>query len=122
MNALLYRFRFVFALGWLAIVNVLFFYPGSDLPVENWMTRIPYFDKWVHVGIFAGLYITWSFALHVNRARAAWAFIGALLCYGVLVEIIQDQWVSHRSFDWWDLLADFGGCLLGLGWRTYIKK
>ena len=122
MNAFLYRFRFVFAFGWLAIVSVLFFLPGSDLPVDNWMTRIPLFDKWIHVGIFAGLYITWSFALGIRRGSPVLRLFGVLVLFGLLVEVVQELWVIHRSFDWWDLLADFGGCLLGFGWRTYIMR
>jgi VanZ family protein len=48
----------------------------------------------------------------------------AAVAYGILVEVIQDQLVTNRSFDLTDWAADIIGSVAGTGmwlWR-YVKK
>jgi len=43
---------FLFPLLWLIISTLLLTIPGSSFPKENWLEKI-WFDKWVHIGMFA---------------------------------------------------------------------
>ncbi|RYZ21710.1 MAG: VanZ family protein [Chitinophagaceae bacterium] len=98
------------------LCNYLFLMPGTALPKEDWLDRI-YADKWVHIGLFAGLAIlgAWAFGNAV-RSRPLTAVI-VLALYGLAVEFIQAAWVPYRSFDLFDALADLVGAILGM-WMT----
>ncbi len=104
-------------------ISILFFLPGSAFPKTNWLSKI-WFDKWVHIGLFAVLnFLTcWAFAINSKQTIIIVLAIAAL--YGISVEFIQDQFVLNRSFDWGDWLADIAGSILGLFvWKQgYIKK
>lgn len=110
------------ALAWLLIMCTLFFLPGSALPKEDWLNRI-YFDKWVHVGLFAVLIFLWRSAFDPNFNNYNWLLILSAIIYGLLVEVIQRQWVANRSFDLYDVLADSIGSVIGLVvWSRVYKK
>jgi VanZ family protein len=42
--------------------------------------------------------------------------------YGVLTEVMQGWLTTSRNFDYFDMLADFAGCLLVYIWFTQIRK
>jgi len=101
---------------------VLFFLPGSDLPHANWLNDI-YFDKWVHIGLFAILIFLWRSSFDLDLNHCNWMLLFSALLYGLSVEFIQKYWVSNRSFDLFDLLADMAGSVLGLVvWLRAYKK
>jgi hypothetical protein len=108
---------------WLIIISILFFLPGSAIPKNDWFSKI-YFDKWVHIGFFAALVWLWCLALEIRGGKRLVVLLFAAVAYGLLVEIVQDQYIANRSFDGGDLLADAGGAIAGgLFWlRTCIKK
>ena len=111
------------AIAWFLTMNILFFLPGSALPQSNVFTEI-YFDKWAHVGLFAGLVFLWRSAFDWNiKTYEAWIFMLSVL-YGFVVELIQQNLVANRSFDMYDLMADTAGVVLGLlvWWRVYKKN
>jgi VanZ family protein len=110
------------ALAWIIIMSVLFFLPGSALPSESWMDRI-YMDKWVHCGLFAVLIFLSSLALELDTSKKVWLLISLSIVYGVLVEIIQGNWVANRSSDSYDVAADTAGCIVGwFVWLRVYKK
>jgi VanZ family protein len=92
---------------------ILFFLPGSALPKEKWLEGI-YFDKWVHVGLFAILVFLWRSAFDWDYANYNLIILLSAVLYGFAVEIIQLYWISNRSFDLFDLLADTIGSIVGL--------
>jgi hypothetical protein len=117
----IFRYKGV-AITWFLIMCILFFLPGSALPQENWLNAV-YFDKWVHVGLFAILLFLWrsSFKLDLNNYNLVLLF--SALLYGLLVEFIQRNWVPNRSFDLYDVLADMAGSVIGLVvWLRVYKK
>ena len=73
---------------------------GTDLPL----------DKLVHFGMFA-----------VVAGLAYWAsiptawIVGVLLAQAVISELVQDQLLTERGGDVWDLVADMAGIAIGLG-------
>jgi VanZ family protein len=101
------------AIGWLILISILFFLPGSALPKENWFDKI-YIDKWVHVGLFAVLIFLWrsSFNWDINSYNLL--LLLAAVLYGFLVEVVQLYWIPNRSFDMYDVLADASGSIVGL--------
>ena len=113
-------FRFVLAVLYLAAVSVLFFLPGSAFPQTTWLDKI-WFDKWVHVGLFAVLIVAWAWALQ-DQARVKVLVITAVL-YGIFIEWVQHNFVANRGFDWTDWMADVAGTAVGWWiWNRYIKK
>jgi VanZ family protein len=111
----------VTAVAWLVFISILFFLPASNLPKSNWLGEI-YFDKWVHIGLFAALIFLWCSAFDLVR-RYIWILLFSAALYGLGVEIIQGNYMMNRSFDLYDLLADIAGSLLGLFvWSWVYKK
>jgi hypothetical protein len=117
------------ALLWLIISTVLLILPGSAFPEDDWLGKI-WFDKWVHLGLFALLVFLWCWSLLRNkmdiRALKKGFIVIALLAlsYGIGMEFVQKYFVLNRSFDVGDILADAGGCAVGwfFSYRRYIKK
>ena len=121
LKSKIFRYKSV-AITWLAIMSILFFLPGSAFPSENWLDWI-YFDKWVHIGLFAVLIFLWrsSFDWEVNNYNLLLLF--SALLYGLIVEFIQRYWIPNRSFDLYDVLSDMTGSLLGLlVWLRVYRK
>jgi VanZ family protein len=121
LRAKIFRYKAV-AISWLLIMSILFFLPGSALPKENWLDLV-YFDKWVHIGLFAMLIFLWrsSFARESNYYN--FFLILFALIYGIGVEFIQRNWIPNRSFDLYDVIADFVGSIIGfLIWLSVYKK
>lgn len=122
--------RFVFftpGIGWLIICTILLTLPGSAFPQEDWLDKI-WFDKWVHIGLFAAIVVTWSWGIHKeaiqNPSRLfVWITVLAIL-YGTGMEFVQKYLVVNRSFDGGDIIADAVGAYTGYLYsrKTFIKK
>lgn len=113
--------RYLILFLYLVFISILFCLPGSSLPKNDWLAKI-WFDKWVHLGIFAFLSIILCWSINrKDKSVIAWIFIGTAI-YGMLVEIVQDQFIPNRSFDIGDWVADALGSIIGLVLWRYIKK
>ena len=115
--------RLALAVLYFLFISVLFVLPGSAFPKDDWLAKI-WFDKWVHIGLFAGLALAWCWALGVARKKALYIVCFVLAFYGIVVELVQHFFVPNRSYDIGDWIADLIGSVLGLwAWfRRYIKK
>lgn len=115
------------ALIWVIISTILLTLPGSTFPKEDWLSKI-WFDKWVHIGMFAIMTFLWSWALNKSdKDDQAKLFVKvAIICliYGIAMEFVQKYFIINRSFDIGDIVADAVGCVIGFlfVWRRYIKK
>ncbi len=118
--------RLIIALLVSTIFTILFCLPGSDLPDEGLFSKIPFFDKWVHIGIFCTTIIVWRWAMQLFTLKQLSILVLLAAVYGYLIEIIQYNFIPGRSFDWADLAADIIGstigCFLWARWHIYIKK
>jgi len=117
----IFRYKAV-ALSWLILMSILFVLPGSAIPKENWFDRI-HVDKLAHIGLFAVLIFLWrsSFDWNINSYQFVLLFLALL--YGLLIEFIQLYWVPNRSFDFYDVLSDMIGSIVGLlVWLGVYKK
>jgi len=102
--------------------TILLVLPGSAFPKEDWLSKI-WFDKWVHIGLFAIMVVLWCWGLQQKMQRHYLLVPAAALAYGIGMEFIQQHFVVNRSFDTGDIIADAIGCLTGFGFsRKYIKK
>jgi VanZ family protein len=68
-------------------------------------------DKLDHALAFAGLGILGVFALHWRRRGVAWV-LPILVALGAAIEWLQ-SFVPSRHADWFDLLADVVGAVVG---------
>ena len=120
---------FIPAITWFVIPIILLTLPGSSFPKENWLDKI-WFDKWVHIGMFAIMVTLWCWASRKLYApgrslRNIFIYIGlAGIAYGIGMEFVQKYFIINRSFDGGDIIADAVGCTIGVlfSMKRYIKK
>ena len=117
------KLHFIPAFLWLIISTILLTLPGSKFPKEDWLSKI-WFDKWVHIFLFALLAWLWCMDLP-RKTKLRFIIVGILsLVYGTGMEFVQGGLIPNRSFDIGDIIADAVGCFLGVvfSYRRYIKK
>ena len=109
--------KFIPGIAWFFILLVLICLPASEIPTVSWLNKI-YFDKWVHVGVFAllALLFCWPFYnSSFNEKERLQYFIKiaiATCIWGLATELIQKYFVPGRSFDLLDWTADSLGALI----------
>jgi VanZ family protein len=116
------------AICWLLLITILLIIPGSELPKRNWFNQI-YLDKWIHIFLFLVLVLLWAIGLGKNYPtftrdiKRLFTISLLAIAYGILMEIVQKYFVSNRSFEVKDILADTAGSLLGF-WvaKRSVKK
>ncbi len=111
--------KFIPGIAWFFIVLVLMVLPGNELPETDWL-HINYFDKIMHVGVFAFLVFLFCWPFYksgVSKAERKRYFIKIALSvsiWGLTTELIQKYIVIGRSFDLMDWTADSIGALIAL--------
>lgn len=102
-------------------ITFVLLFPATYVP----KVPVPSFDKIGHVLVFTILVIIWSlfvlFKTEGHKARTHWVVLLAFL-YGIIIEVLQGLFFESRSADWWDVLANTAGILLG--WLIFkrLKK
>jgi len=97
-------------------ITIIFLLPTKEIP-KLFDTFIP-IDKLVHVFIF--LVLTFLWLLYVNsvlndtKPILLLFILVASLFYGILIEVIQELYVSSRGAEVLDVIADLVGTGLGL--------
>lgn len=109
---------FVPALIGLIVATLLFCLPGDQFSKAGWLEELE-LDKVVHIGLFAMLVFLWCLPVRsrveqprLNKIYTAitLVFIG----YGIAIEFVQRNLIPYRSFDFFDIVADAIGCVIGL--------
>ena len=114
-------------IGWIIICTILLTLPGSSFPQEDWLDKI-WFDKWVHIGLFAAIVVTWCWGVYkgaLKNPSGLFLLITTLaIFYGTGMEFVQKYLVINRSFDTGDIIADAVGAYFGylFSRRAFIKK
>lgn len=115
---------FIPAIAWFIIASILFFLPGKDIPEVSFLDLI-YFDKWVHVGLFAGL-VFLSALPYIKAGKCTTNLLIKIsiifIAYGICVEFIQKYLNEGRSFDYTDMIADAVGCIAGSLFSKWIVR
>lgn len=101
----------------LMVATMLFCLPGEEFPEAGWLEDIQ-LDKIVHVGLFSTLVVLWCLpsGIRTNQQRINRVYLYitlAFFAYGIAIEFIQRDFVPHRSFDFFDIVADTIGCVAG---------
>jgi|SRR5687768_7630467 VanZ family protein len=102
----------------LAVATTLFCLPGREFPRINWLDKI-HFDKIAHIGLFSVLVFLWilpprSRITDKKKTNSMYLWIAtAFVAYGIAIEFIQLNFVAHRSFDFFDIVANTVGCAFG---------
>jgi len=118
--------KLVPGITWFFILLLLLCLPGSSLPdTDSWLQKI-YIDKWLHAGLF-GL-LSFLFLVPVLAANLpAWQkrfYVGLVVLFtslwGLATEYIQHYYVTGRSFDSFDWMADTIGALIALAPAYYL--
>jgi VanZ family protein len=109
--------KFLPGIAWFFIVLLLICLPGDDLPKpDSWMKTVA-LEKWVHAGMFGILAIFFIWPVAKSGARKLkWKYIFricVLTCtWGLATEFIQKWFITGRTFDLTDWLADSLGVLI----------
>ncbi|XOD68724.1 MAG: hypothetical protein ACMUEM_06460 [Flavobacteriales bacterium AspAUS03] len=95
-------------LGWIMVVGVLILYLSPSKVIAT-LPSFPHADKLVHLFNFFFL----GFAFKLGYLGISYKKITfGLICFGLLLEILQGLLLIGRSFDWMDLAADVLGLTL----------
>ncbi len=121
--------KFFPGIAWFFVVLTLVCIPGYDLPkVDNWMIQINY-DKLIHVGIFAVLAFLFMqpIAKSPLSKKEKWHYFIkialATIVWGYTTEVIQKFFITGRSYDLTDWLADsIGGIVAMIFCKIYFLK
>ena len=105
-------------------ITILFLLPTKEIP-KLFNTFIP-IDKLVHVFIFLVLTFLWSFyvnsVLNDTKPIVLLFILAASLFYGILIEVIQELYMSSRGAEVLDVIADLLGASLGLLFFSNYKN
>ena len=109
---------FLPAIGGLVFATLLFCLPGDEIPDAGWLDDLQ-LDKVVHIGLFTMLVFLWCLPMQsrfhekrqLNKAHL-WVAL-AFAAYGIVIEFIQRDFIPYRSFDFFDIVADVVGCVIG---------
>jgi VanZ family protein len=120
---------FLPGISWFVLSVILLSLPGDDLP-HNDFFNIPFFDKYVHLGMFFILTTLLSYPFIDREKNEAttkkWLnnLLLAAILYGIIMEFVQKYLVYGRSFDVGDIFFDVIGSLIGYIFirKYYAKK
>ncbi|HLS31612.1 MAG TPA: VanZ family protein [Flavobacteriaceae bacterium] len=116
------KILFSIALGYTIFITILFFIPTSGLP----KVEVSGFDKWIHILLFACLSFIWCLFFSMRGNLDSWKsmlLLGAsFIAYGILIEVFQEIFTTSRAADFYDVLADIAGIILGMSVFQGIKS
>lgn len=99
-------FKF-FAIIWTLIIFYLCLDDAPNLPKFSFPNK----DKLVHfIFYFVFVFIWTKSLLHKNLKKLLLILCFALLL-GVIIEFLQENFTLHRTFDWYDILANSMGAI-----------
>ena len=89
--------------------------------------EIPFADKMVHLIINAGLFVLWASYVFSGKTKTTKTYTLPLLfvctlLYGILIEVIQGSFIPTRGADFFDVVANVCGLILGFFAVKLTKK
>ena len=95
------------------------FYPGKELPtIDFW--QLLAFDKFMHISSYALLLFLMingamkQYRFSTKRFKVGTSIFMMTFSYGIVLEILQPVIMSDRIFDYFDIIANLIGCILGI--------
>jgi VanZ family protein len=113
-----YKFSILLA-GFIVLLSLL---PGNKMPHSS-LFSIPYFDKFVHFGMYGSLGIV---ALLEFRCRQICLKKELLLLFlifslSTLMEVLQSAVVATRLAEWLDLIANLFGLIAAYAAYAFFR-
>ena len=106
------------AILWVVIICFGTLLPGDNLPDTSFFSKIPYFDKIAHFGLYFvfTLFLVSGFLLQYPGERGKAYLLGALIAFsiGLLIEFLQTLMHLGRMGDFYDAIANTSGIILAL--------
>ncbi len=89
--------------------------------------EIPFADKIVHLTINAGLFVVWASYVFSGKTKTTKTYTLPLLfvctlLYGILIEVVQGSFIPTRGADFFDVVANVCGLILGFFAVKLTKK
>jgi VanZ family protein len=88
--------------------------------------EIPFADKIVHLIINAGLFVVWASYVFSGKTNTKTYTLPLLfvctLLYGILIEVVQGSFIPTRGADFFDVVANVCGLILGFFAVKLTKK
>jgi len=107
--------KIVLPIYW-AFLTYMLLKPGIENKEYSWLF-FPGFDKMVHFLIFGFLAFLFSLSLpKLNR----FFFIGIILGYAILTEVLQEEMHLGRSMEALDVVADLLGAFSGFYFSKWL--
>ena len=110
------------AISWTVLIAVLCLVKFTDLPSFG----VSNVDKYVHFTFHLVFTMLWGFYYGLKQNELKLSKIVNLviisLCYGILIEILQETCTTTRHADIFDVLANLTGALFALGLLVLIKR
>jgi len=122
----MYFLRFhLYTIIWACIILLMSLYQGKDLPkVDFW--QLFSFDKVMHLSCYALLFFLMiigamkQYGLGRKRYRVLGIVFVVCFFYGTLIEILQPMLSTDRVFDFFDVFANFLGCVVGIFLYNFV--
>ena len=105
-----YKFTILLALA-IALLSLV---PGENIP-GSFLFSIPHFDKIIHMSMYAalGFVALTESRLDPPRLVRHLLLLFAIFAMSALIEILQATMVASRGAEWFDLLANLLGVIIG---------
>ena len=121
-SSVLKKAVFGLAIGWTILIAVLCLVEFTDLPSLG----VSEADKYVHFTFHFVFTILWGFYFWLKlNERTISKIIRVVilsLCYGILIEFLQETYTTTRHADIFDVLANCTGAAIALVVFVFIKK
>jgi glycopeptide antibiotics resistance protein len=97
---------------YLGILITLSLMPADDVPDVSLFEG---FDKFVHICLYLGFAWLLCWSLHVEKKPFVYYLILLLsFTWGLLMEIFQYLMHLGRAFEWFDIISNTSGALIGI--------
>ena len=103
----------IVAISYTLFVTIIMLLPFSG----SSKITIPYFDKIVHGVIYSIFTLVWflNVAQWSKKNKATYILVSLVLfIYGIIIEFIQGSFVANRTEDFWDVVANSIGIIVGI--------
>jgi hypothetical protein len=105
----------ILAFIWTLLIFYLCLDDSPSVPKINFQ----YKDKVVHFIFYFGFVYFWTKGLKNKFLNYRLIILFLAIIIGITIEFLQENFTIHRTFDWYDILANSIGAIASF---TYVKK